>query len=174
MSAAALLARLAVAALGHLLGDPGDLQRMAAGRVQALDGRDLLAGGLGHRRLARAHGLTVEVHRARPALRDAAAELRAGQLEPLADHPQERRARIDVNRLRLPVDQQYRHDASCVGGKPTISWREPSTKSPPPATPAAARWCRRRVTGARLGVRPSRGTACPGVEEKTLGMNASI
>src|SRR5207248_8808406 len=134
------LAGLAVAALGHLLGDPGDLQRMAAGRIQALDGRDLLAGGLGYRRLARAYGLTVEVYRARAALRDAAAKLRAGQLEPLADHPQKRRARIDVNRLRLPVDQQCRHDASCaLGGKPTIWWREPSTKSPPPASRAAAR-----------------------------------
>jgi len=34
---------------------------------------------------------------------NAASELRAGQLEPLADHPQDRRARIDVNRLILPV-----------------------------------------------------------------------
>ena len=37
------LAGLAVAALRHLLGDPGLLQRMAAGRRQALDGGDLLA-----------------------------------------------------------------------------------------------------------------------------------
>src|SRR5438093_797977 len=74
------LAGLAVPALRHLLGDPGDLQRMPAGRVQALDGRDLLARGLRHRRLARTHGPAVEMHRARAALRDAAAELRAGQL----------------------------------------------------------------------------------------------
>src|SRR6266513_175734 len=84
------LARLAVAALRNLLGDPRLLQRMIALGRQALDGGDFLALHRRDRRYARARRHAVDVHRACAALRDAAAELRAGEPELVADDPQQR------------------------------------------------------------------------------------
>src|SRR6185437_2769189 len=69
------LARLAVAALRDLLGDPRLLQRMVGIGRQALDRRHLAAGDVLQLRLARARGLAVDMNRARTALGDAAAEL---------------------------------------------------------------------------------------------------
>src|SRR5581483_10978974 len=68
--------RLAVAALRHIVRDPGLLhlvQRVALS--QPLDGGDLLARGGAHRKGARAHRRAVDVNRAGAALRDAAAVL---------------------------------------------------------------------------------------------------
>ena len=81
-------ARLAVAALRHLVLDPGLLhlvQRAAGG--EALDGRDLLALGRGDGHHAGADRRAVEVHRARAALRDAAAVLGAGEARPAPGSP---------------------------------------------------------------------------------------
>src|SRR5947199_1621669 len=83
------LPRLAIAALGHLLGDPRDLQRVLALGVQPFDRRDLLASGLGERDLARAHGIAVQVHGARAALRHAAAELRPRHPQALPKYPEQ-------------------------------------------------------------------------------------
>src|SRR5437762_965572 len=63
------LARLAVAALRHLLGDPRLLEGMLPLGVEPFDRRDLLSGGLGEGRLARPHRRAVEVDGARAALR---------------------------------------------------------------------------------------------------------
>src|SRR6202051_396431 len=78
------LAGLAIAALRHLQVEPGLLQRMVAVGRQALDGGDVLARHHGHRDLARAHRLAVEMHRAGAAHAGAAAVFRAGQLAMLA------------------------------------------------------------------------------------------
>src|SRR5882672_3414815 len=75
------LAGLTVAALRRLLLHPGFLQRVITVRRQALDGGDLLSRDRGDRRDARANGIAVDVNGAGAALRDAAAELRAGQAE---------------------------------------------------------------------------------------------
>jgi len=56
------LAGLAVAALRHLLGDPGLLQGMIALGAEAFDGRDLLADGVAEGGLAGAYGFTVDVN----------------------------------------------------------------------------------------------------------------
>src|SRR5262249_27863491 len=84
------LAALAVAALGRVLLDPRLLERVQAARAEALDGGDGLRLDLAHGRDARAHGLAVDVHGARAAERHAAAVLRAGEAELLAEHPEER------------------------------------------------------------------------------------
>src|SRR5262249_5626752 len=136
---------------------------MPAGRVESLDRGDLLARRLRHRRLARANGLTVEVHGARAALRDAASELRARQLQPLADYPQEGRPRIDVDGVRLAVDQQCRHarapffggKGNDVAGRPAPN-RRPARPSPPPTLHPAPAGAARRP-----GPRPARPTPPP-------------
>src|SRR6185369_15107860 len=99
------LARLAVAALRHVQVAPGGLH-LLADRVRGhrLDGRDLLAGGRGERRAARAHGLAVEVDRAGAAQLLAAAELRAGHAEVVAQDPEQRCARLRVDAYVLAVD----------------------------------------------------------------------
>ena len=56
--------------------------------------------GVWHERTARA----VEVHGARAALADAAAELRALEVEHVAQHPEQRHVRRDVHRRGFPVD----------------------------------------------------------------------
>src|SRR5262249_15933812 len=106
------LARLAVAALGHLLELPRDLQRMRLAAAQPFDGRDLLAGGLLGRSLTGAHGDSVEMHRAGAAKARAAAELGAGHLQLLADDPQERRVVGSIDLPRLPIDDERDHVSS--------------------------------------------------------------
>ena len=103
------LARLAVAALRHLLGDPCDLQRVAGGGRQPFDRRDLLAGRQRHRRGARPDGVAVEVHGAGAALRQAAAEFGAGQADGVADDPQQGHVRRDIDVVAFAVYGQGNH-----------------------------------------------------------------
>src|SRR6185436_7215299 len=58
------------------------------------------------RKAARAHGLAVDVQRARAALRDTTAELRAREAERVADDPEQRRLRVDVDLMLHSVDVQ--------------------------------------------------------------------
>src|SRR5580700_4227651 len=106
------LAGLAIAALRHLQIEPGFLQRMVAIGRQALDGGDVLARHHGDRRLARAHRPAVEMHRAGAAHAGAAAIFRAGELEVLAHHPEQRRLRTGIHSRRFIVDGEGdRHHA---------------------------------------------------------------
>src|SRR5262245_17769982 len=68
--------RLAVAALRCVKFLPRHLNRMRAVRRHALDGHDRFADGRRGRHAAGADGAAVDMHRARAALADAAAELR--------------------------------------------------------------------------------------------------
>ena len=58
---------------------------------------------------SRSARLAVDVHGAGAALGDAAAVLRAGQAELLAEHPQQRRVGLHLTITRLAVDVQLRH-----------------------------------------------------------------
>src|SRR5580704_12293969 len=103
---------LAIAALRHLQIEPGLLQRMVAVGRQALDGGDVLARHHGDRRLARAHRLAVEMHRAGAAHAGAAAVFRAGELEVLAHNPEQRRFRTGIHTGRFVIDGEGdRHHA---------------------------------------------------------------
>src|ERR1700734_230963 len=103
---------LAIAALRHLQVEPGLLQRMVAIGRQALDGGDAFARHHGDRRLARAHRLAVEMHRAGAAHAGAAAVFRAGELEVFPDHPQQRCFRTGIHTCRLVIDGEGdRHHA---------------------------------------------------------------
>src|SRR5258708_28878164 len=103
------MAGLAIAALRHLLGDPGFLQRMAAVGRKSLDGGDRLALDQRDRHGAGAHRLPIDVHRAGPAGGDAAAELGAGHLEVLAQHPQQRGIAVYAYFLALAIDRESNH-----------------------------------------------------------------
>ena len=106
------LAGLAVAALRHLLGDPGLLQRMAAVGRQSLDGGHGLSRDQRQRHRARAHRLAVDMHRAGAAGGDAAAEFGAGEFEMLAQHPKQRRVGRGIDLVPLSVDGQGDHRTS--------------------------------------------------------------
>ena len=82
------LAALTVAALHNVMLHPGVLDR-ASDPVFAdcFDSRELAAGDGRNRRHAGAALLAVDVHRASPTDRYAAAELRAGEAERIAQHP---------------------------------------------------------------------------------------
>src|SRR4051794_26831884 len=101
---------LAEAALRHVDLAPRLLHGMIAGRMQALDGRDLAVCDVGHRRDAGARGLVVDHHGAGAAQRLAAAILRARQPELVAQIPQQRQARIAIPGLFLSVDFHLDHD----------------------------------------------------------------
>src|SRR2546430_90102 len=72
------LTRLAVAALGHVLGDPGSLHGVAPTWRQPFDRGHALPGGRRDGHHARSYGRAVAMHGAGPALRDAASALRLG------------------------------------------------------------------------------------------------
>src|SRR6266851_2057808 len=100
-------AGLAVAALRHVVIDPRLLHLVQGlARGQAFDRGDLSVAHCADRYGARAHRDAVDVHGAGAALGDAAAVLGAGEADLFADHPQQRRGRVDVDLVRLAVDCQ--------------------------------------------------------------------
>src|ERR1700722_628579 len=114
------LAGLAVAALRHLQIEPGLLQRMVAIGRQPFDGGDALARHHGDRRLARPHRLAVEMDRAGAAHAGAAAIFRAGELEMLPHHPEQRCLGTGIHTCRLIIDGEGdRHHAL-----PYADWSE--------------------------------------------------
>src|SRR5882672_11106332 len=120
------LAGLAIAALRDLQRDPGLLDLLAGwSGADGLDRGDALAGRGRDRRDARAHGLAVDVHRARAAQRHAAAEFRAGHPEHIAQHPQQRRVVVDIDAAGFAVDRQSLWHVSLLKGFPP-RWKPPS------------------------------------------------
>ncbi|CAI8695958.1 hypothetical protein EMIT0111MI5_30370 [Burkholderia sp. IT-111MI5] len=111
------LAGLAIAALRNLLLDPRGLDGLRGLALQALDRRDVLAGDTGERQHARADGLAFEMHRARAALRHAAAELRAGQSCVFANRPEDGHRRIGVERNVLAVEDKRGRHFGCLRGE---------------------------------------------------------
>src|SRR5882672_3868848 len=106
-------ARLTVAALRHVVLDPGLLHLVQRGALrQAFDGRDLLPGSRADREGARADRRAVEMYGARPALGDAAAVFGAGEADLLADHPEQRRIGVDIDLVGLAIDGQSNHFSS--------------------------------------------------------------
>src|ERR1700693_5270352 len=103
------LAGLAVAALRHTDIAPCHLHGVLALGVETLDGDARFAGDARHGDRAGAHGLAVEVNRAGAAQRDAAAELRPGQAELVAQVPHERHRRVAVETARLSIHTYADH-----------------------------------------------------------------
>src|SRR5215204_4770888 len=126
---------LAIAALRHVELDPGVLNRLRDFAADALDRRYGLAGGIRDRRLARAHGLAVQIDRAGAARRDAAAPvLRAREVEEIPESPEERYVRLGIDGVRRAVDRQIHHEAApwlamspppVAGGAPSSSRAAP-------------------------------------------------
>ena len=102
----------AVAALRGLLVDERLLDRMRlVGRAESFDRRDGSAGGGGERRRARANRVAVDVHHARAALSEPAAELGAGEAEVVAQDVEQRRVGRGGDVVRRAVDDQAGRDA---------------------------------------------------------------
>src|SRR5690348_15482624 len=106
------LTGLAEAALRHIDLAPGLLNGMVAGRMQAFDGGDLPARGIGEGRDAGTDRLLVHDHGARSAQRLAAAELGSGHSDFVANKPQQWEVRIPVPAVLLAIDFQFDHDRS--------------------------------------------------------------
>ena len=101
-------AALAIAALGHLLGDPGLLQRVGlVSAAQRFNRANVFTLHRGHRRDAGAHRLAVHVHRASAAGGDTAAKFGAGEVELVAQHPQKRRGRVGISVGALAIDLEF-------------------------------------------------------------------
>src|SRR5216684_5688542 len=130
------LARLAVAALRHLLGDPRFLQRMIAVGRQPFDGGDSLSLNRRYRSDARSCRHAVDVHRACAALRHAAAELGSGETELVADDPQQRGIGRLVGKRFPAVDGKRDHSPlpkvtrDCNHGGSKISFLEAAMNAP--------------------------------------------
>ena len=73
----------------------------------------------GDREHARAYRLAVEMHRARAALRDAAADFRAGESDVVAENPEERRLRFSFDGATATVHEQRvgRHGSARKKGR---------------------------------------------------------
>src|ERR1700736_6835152 len=107
------LARLAVAALNDLAVEPSLLDfRARRRRADRFDGGDLGRADAVDRRDAGAGANAAEVPGAAPPQPKAAAELRAGHAEHVAQHPQQRRVAVDVDGLNGAVDLDFvRHES---------------------------------------------------------------
>jgi len=103
------LTGLAVAALRHVVSDPGALHRVRAVSAQPFDRGDLLVADIADRGDAGPHGLAVQEHRAGAAGADAAAEFRPGKAEHVAQCPQQRHCRIGVDGACAAVQAQVCH-----------------------------------------------------------------
>src|SRR6185437_14322136 len=88
-----------------------------AGWVEAFDGGDRAAGHGLQRGDAGSDGLAVEVHRAGPALADAAAELRALQPDLVTDHPEQGNIVLPADAGLAAIDGELGHfaPARCAG-----------------------------------------------------------
>lgn len=84
------LARLAITALRHVQVDPCFLQRVRAIGRESFNRGDLLAGNTGEGRLAGAYGFPSDLHRAGPALTDAASVFGSMEVERIPKGPQKR------------------------------------------------------------------------------------
>src|SRR5260370_7943190 len=87
---------MGVAALRNVFFNPGLLDGMAAIGGETFDGRDFLAGDAGDRRDAGTRGLAVDVHGTSAAEGYAAAELRTGHVQRIAEHPGQRHCRAHI------------------------------------------------------------------------------
>src|ERR1700730_19384 len=114
-------AGLAVTALGHLLLDPRLLHRVQPALPQPFDGHHVLAGDVARRHRARAHRHAVDMHRAGAALRHAAAEFRSDDVEVLAQDPEQRLLRLDIDLASLAVDGERDHRSMNVSPRTRTS-----------------------------------------------------
>jgi hypothetical protein len=90
-------ARLAIATLWYVEIDPGELHGMHPVRRQAFDGGNRLTDRGRNRNTAGANRSVVDVQSAGPALRNATAEFSAREPKLIADHPEQRRFRRNVD-----------------------------------------------------------------------------
>src|ERR1700733_14965376 len=104
------LAGLAIAALDDFEIEPGFLHFGAGlAGADALDRGDGLGADRTDGQQARAHRIAVDMNRACAALRDAAAEFRAGHAEYVAQHPEQRRVLGSVESYTSTIDRQSSH-----------------------------------------------------------------
>src|SRR5438876_5546747 len=93
--------------LSRLLIDEGLLQRVRlVERAEPFERGHLVSLDRAYRRDAGASGRAVDQHRAGAALRQAAAVFGAIELEIVAQHVEQRRVRLGIDRARRPVDLQ--------------------------------------------------------------------
>src|SRR5215475_12526092 len=97
------LAGLAVAALRHVQGSPGDLHRVLALRVEAFDRDHRLARYVGYHDRASADSLALQMDRTGAAKTKAATKLRSGKAKLVAQEPHERHRGIALEFPFLPI-----------------------------------------------------------------------
>src|SRR5439155_25639202 len=148
--------RLAVAALRHVDLGPRALHRVRAVARQPFDRDDAVVGADARDRdRTRTPHVVIDVHRARPALRDAATVLGAGETDLLAQNPQQRRVGLDLDVVRPAVDVQLGHGRSPrAAGRESVprGWHAQARSPEGPAViialpgvpPPYARWLLRR------------------------------
>src|SRR5712664_2890276 len=92
-----------MSALRDVFRDPRLLDRMAAISRQALDCGDFLSRHAGDRRLTRPRRLSINVDGTSPAQSGTTPKFRTGLIERVAEHPEQRHIRADVDGLGLSV-----------------------------------------------------------------------
>jgi hypothetical protein len=123
------LATLAVAALWDIVGAPGALHGVRAGRAQSLDRGDAFPLYCGERRLATSNRATVQVYCAGTARADAASELGPREPELVAEIKEQRRGCVSHEAMADAVDPNLHMltiEHLTVRGEPMRgSWRIP-------------------------------------------------
>lgn len=106
------LAALAVAALRHIMLDPGGMDS-GANRIAAIchrfNGRDFFVLGCRNRRDTGTNSLAIQVHGTGAAKRCTTTEFRAVHLQRIAQRPKNRRAGVDVNGVVAAINIEGAH-----------------------------------------------------------------
>ena len=100
---------LAVATLRHLFRNPGALQRMSRSWRESLNRCDFLRGDVRYRNTARTHRFSIQMDSAGSALLQAAPEFRAIQADCIANNPEQRSVRADIDVILLSIDRYGNH-----------------------------------------------------------------
>ncbi len=103
------LSRLAIAALGHLFGNPCSLQRVIRCGRKPLDGGHFLSSDIRYGNAAGTHRRSIDVDRAGTALLQPASEFRSSQTDRVANDPQQGCVRTDIDVVLFAIDRQGNH-----------------------------------------------------------------
>src|SRR5262249_30882517 len=109
------LSTLAVAALRHMACLPSPLDRMVAIGAQAFNGHNILARGAAHDRDTTARGGALHVHGAGAAQPHATPVFGPGELQQVAEVPQQRHLRIAIERTLNAIDLALDHSLTLPG-----------------------------------------------------------
>src|SRR5215468_6157341 len=148
---------------------------MLALGIQSLDRRHFRAGDAGQRRYARTCRPAADMDRAGAAHPDAASELRSSEADDVAEHPQQGRVILGVDRHRVAIDMKRGHAQSPISDQSVAPFCRRISAIFAARSGQGGRLVRvrrryaaMRATSASLSAPPKAGMTTPGIPSSEL------